>query len=86
MSDDPEPTQYVVARVRDTLAHDERVGALDIQLRIVGTEAFFTGVVTTAERSEAVEAVVREQLPGLMIHNHLTVVSAEPPGDAEDLD
>ena len=26
-----EPTQYLVARLRDALAHDDRVAALDIQ-------------------------------------------------------
>ena len=49
------PTQYVVARVRDALAHDVRVAALDLQVRIVGSELFLTGMVRPEQsrRSES---------------------------------
>jgi len=41
------PMQYVVARVRDALAHDTRVAALDLQVRIVGSDLFLTGMVSS---------------------------------------
>jgi osmotically-inducible protein OsmY len=81
MSD--EPAQYMVARVRDALAHDEQVAALDIAVRLVGQNAFVTGTVTTAARRSAAEAVVARELPGFTVHNQLAVLEPVPPGDVE---
>jgi hypothetical protein len=66
----------LVARVRDLLAHDDRVAALDIELRIVASDIFVTGVVTTPTRSKRVERVVHELLPRYRVHNHLDIVEA----------
>jgi len=80
-----EPPQYVVARIRDALVHDERVAALDIGVRIVGDDVFVTGKVTTPGRQATVERVVAELLPGATVHNQLTVIRQEAPTDAEEL-
>ena len=83
MSD--EPTQYVVARVRDALAHDAQVAALDLQVRIVGSELFLTGTVASETRRVAAEDVVRAAVPDLQIHNQLDVLPVEPPAGHEDI-
>jgi hypothetical protein len=82
---DHEPVPYVVARVREALAHDERVAALDLQVRIVDAAVFLSGTVTSAERRDAAEAVVRAQVPDLTIHNELDVLSVDPPLGREEI-
>jgi osmotically-inducible protein OsmY len=80
-----EPTQYLVARVRDALAHDERVAALDIAVRIVGDSVFVIGTVATPERRDACERVVRELLPQHDVHNQLTVLEQSAPSGTEEV-
>jgi hypothetical protein len=82
---DREPMQYVVARVRDALAHDERVAALDLQVRIIGSELFLTGMVSSDRRRDAAEAVVRREVPELTIHNQLDVLRANAPSGREEI-
>jgi hypothetical protein len=83
--DEAVPTQYVVAHLRELLAHDERVAALDVQIRIVGSEVFLTGTVSSPERRAAVEAVVREEVPHLTPHNQLDVLPADAPSGREEI-
>jgi osmotically-inducible protein OsmY len=83
--DADEPTQYLVARIRDTLAHDERVAALDINVKIVGDSVFLSGTVATPERRQACEQVVGELLPEHRVHNQLGVLAQDAPSGAEDL-
>jgi osmotically-inducible protein OsmY len=80
-----EPVQYVVAHVREVLANDDRVGALDLGIKIVGRAVFLTGWVTTPERLHAAEDVVREVLPDHDVHNQLHVLSQDPPTDSESV-
>lgn len=83
--DPDEPTQYLVAHVREVLAGDERVAALDINVRIVGSAVYLTGTVATAQRRDAAELVVRELLPQYQVHNQLALLSQDAPRDAEDV-
>jgi osmotically-inducible protein OsmY len=83
--DDHVPMQYVVARVRDALAHDDRVAALDIQVRIVGADLFLTGGVSSEPRRTAVEDVVRGEVPDLTIHNQLDVLPVDAPTGREEI-
>ena len=83
--DADEPTQYLVARIRDTLAHDERVAALDINVKVVGDNVFLSGTVATPERRRSCERVVRELLPDHRVHNQLGVLTQDAPSEAEDL-
>ncbi len=78
-----EPAQYVVARVRDALAHDERVAALDIAVRIVAHDVFITGTVATEERRTAAATVVQALLDGYTMHNQLAVLDAKAPDGVE---
>ena len=79
------PPQYVVAHVREALAHDERVAALDIEVRIVGSDLFLTGSVSSPPRRQAAEDVVRAQVPELTIHNQLDVLPVDAPTGREEI-
>ena len=68
-----EPPQYVAEHVRDWLAVDDRLAALDIRVRIVGHKVFLTGTVATEARRAVVTDVVVAHLPDHEIHNELAV-------------
>jgi len=85
MAPNPEPPQYLVAHIRDELAHDERVAAQDIDVRIVGSDVFVTGAVTTAARRDDCELVLRELLPEHTVHCALVLLEQEAPTGAEEL-
>jgi osmotically-inducible protein OsmY len=84
-SDQQEPTQYLVARLRDALAHDERVAALDIHVRVVGSNLFLTGAVATSPRRDAAAAVVHDVAPDLTVHNQLDVLPVDAPHGREEI-
>lgn len=69
-----EPPQYLAAHVRDWLASDDRLAALDIDVRVVGHKVFLTGSVATDARRAVVTDLVGAHLPDHEIHNELTVV------------
>ncbi len=76
-----EPVKYLVARVREALAQDERTNVLDVQVRIAGEHVYLMGTLEGDSRKDAVQAVVEEILPeGMKLHNNITVVcySSEP--------
>ena len=85
MGGDTEPTAYLIAHVRDALAHHPLVAALDLSIRIVGDDAFVSESVTTVARRDACDAVVRELLPRHTVHNQLVVLEPRVPSSAEDL-
>ena len=73
MTVDDEPPQYVAAHVRDWLAVDDRLAALDIDVRVIGNKVFLTGSVATEARRSVVTDVVGTHLPDHEIHNELAV-------------
>jgi osmotically-inducible protein OsmY len=76
-----EPPHYLIQRVREALAHDPRVGELELRVKMVGPKVFVTGSVPTDERRKAVAEVVREVLPEAEVHNETTVTAL---GDADE--
>ena len=82
-----EPPQYVAEHVRDWLAVDDRLAALDIRVRILGHKVFLTGTVATAARRAVVTDVVAAHLPDHEIHNELAVgeCSEVSPAEVETL-
>jgi osmotically-inducible protein OsmY len=80
-----EPTQYLVARLRDALAHDDRVAALDIQVRVVGRDLYLTGQVASPARRDAVHTVVHDLAPQLQVHNQHDVLPVEAPTTREEI-
>jgi osmotically-inducible protein OsmY len=80
-----EPPHYLVQRVREALAHDERVSELEVKVRVFGRRVFLTGPVSTQERHDAIDAVLAEVLPGYEVHNETEVARLEAPEDMERL-
>ena len=78
-----EPPQYVAAHVRDWLAEDDRLAALDIRVRIVGHKVFLTGSVATEARRAVVTDVLAAHLPDHELHNELAVVECSEVGAGE---
>ena len=68
-----EPSQYVVAHVRELLAKDPRVNELELQVTVAGRKVFITGTVPTKERRDGITAVASELLPDHEIYNHTSV-------------
>jgi len=84
---EPTPDQmphYVIQRVREALAHDPRVGELELGVDVRGDRLFVTGSVQTEERRAAVEQVAREAAPGMEVHNQVLV--AAPPAAQGDVE
>ena len=80
-----EPPHYLVQRIREALAHDERVAELELQVKVRGRRVFLTGTVPTAERQEAIDVVMREVLPDCEVFNETTVGSFGAPEEVETL-
>ena len=82
---DATPVEYRTAHVRDRLAADPRVAALDLTVRVVDDKVFVAGTVQTAQQRDVAGAVVAEALPGLAVHNELLVSDCpEPPDGATE--
>ena len=70
-----EPDQYVLERIRAALASDHRLGQLDIQVSVTGSQVLLDGVVATEERRSAATEVAqriagdREVFNGLQIEH-----------------
>jgi osmotically-inducible protein OsmY len=79
-----EPPHYLIQRVREALAHDPRVGELELRVKMVGPKVFVTGSVPTNERRRAVAEIVHEVLPDAEVHNETTVTTLAE-ADEEEL-
>lgn len=75
-----EPEDYTAQRLKDTLAADQRVAEMGVQVRLVAGKVFLTGQVATEERRQAVGTIAGEVLPGYEVHNDtvVTVISDQP--------
>ena len=80
-----EPPHYLVQRVREALAHDERVSELEIKVKVFGRKVFVTGPVSTPERRGAIDEVLSEVLPGYEVHNETEAARLEAPEGSERL-
>ena len=80
-----EPPHYLVQRIREALAHDERVNELELQVKVHGQKVFLGGTVPTQERHDAVEEVVRDLLPECEVVNETTVGAYGEPTEEEKL-
>ena len=81
-----EPVGYLVARILQALAEDERTNILDLQVNIAGGKAFLMCEVDSGERRTAVELVVREIVPADMnVINELWIREYNLPPTSESL-
>jgi hypothetical protein len=83
--DREEPPHYQVQRVREALAHDPRVGELELEVTIRAGKAFVAGTVPTDGVRRAVTDVVGEVVPDLEVHNQTAVASFPEGQEVEKL-
>jgi osmotically-inducible protein OsmY len=79
------PPQYLAGRVREALAEDPRTNELGIRVVVRGKQVFVQGQVAVDSRRERVMEVVRENCPGLTLHDELTVPECPEPDGEERL-
>jgi osmotically-inducible protein OsmY len=82
---DAEPSEYVVGRIKDALAHDARVAALDVEVQIVGDVVVLDGEVPTHERRRVCAELARAVLQDHTVENRLLVTHQDAPSGIEDV-
>ena len=80
-----DPDEYVIQRVYEAVAEDERAGELNLDVQIANNELFLRGVVPNDARRQAIAQVVKEILPDAVVHNDLELESLTEPGSPERL-
>lgn len=80
-----EPPHYQVQRVREALAHDPRVGELELDVNIRAGKVLVAGTVPSKEVQQGITEVVEEVLPDLEVHNQTTVAHYGTPEEEERL-
>ncbi len=83
MKQDQSTPHYVIQRIRETLAHDPRVGELELQVNMRAGKVFLTGTVASEPRRRAISEVMEERFPDLEVHNQTTVPELGSGGDVE---
>jgi osmotically-inducible protein OsmY len=78
--------QYLVARLQEAFARDERVSSLDIKVVLTGNLIHLVGDVPTELRRNAVDEIARRVVPGVPIRNELQVLALDEARDAEDIE
>jgi hypothetical protein len=68
-----EQDQYLVAKALEILANDDRLGETALTVSVTGQKVFVTGDVATAERHDAITAVLNESFPDHEIANATSV-------------
>jgi osmotically-inducible protein OsmY len=80
-----EPPHYKVQRVREALAHDPRVGELELDVNIRAGKVLVAGTVPSKEVQKGITEVVEEVLPDLEVHNQTRVGQYRTPEEEERL-
>ena len=80
-----DPDEYVIQRLHEAVAEDERSGELNLDIQIANRELFLRGVVPNDARRQAITQVVKEILPDDVVHNDLEVENLTEPGPPERL-
>ena len=79
-----ELNRYLVGRIQQALAEDERTATLDLRVKITAGQVFLMGTVDSAERRQAAEQVAREIVPGDMsVVNDLWLANYRTPPEPE---
>ena len=80
-----EPTEYVVGRVRETIARHPGLNELHLEIAVAGGRLFLTGVVGTDERRQELGRVVEEAAPGYEVCNQTELASFSEAEGVEEL-
>ena len=78
--------QYLVARLQEAFARDERLSSLDIKVVLTGNRIHLMGDVPTEPRRNAADEIARRVAPGIQVRNELRVLALDEAHDAEDIE
>ena len=78
----PEPA-YELERIRQALATDPRVGEPDLSVEVVAGRVMVSGSVPSERVRQAIETVVEEVAPHVMLDNRVTVPPTDEPSGEE---
>lgn len=79
--------QHTNQRVEQAIANDARTNELGVRIECIDHRVLVRGEVASQERRDAVLTVVREQLPGAELVDHLRLSDATgPPRRTEVVD
>lgn len=75
----------LIARVREALAEDPRVGEMELKVELSGERLVILGTVATPARRERISRIMAERFPEHGIDNRTEVPPLEEPEEAERL-
>jgi osmotically-inducible protein OsmY len=78
--------QYLVARLQEAFARDERLSSLDIKVVLTGNRVHLLGDVPTEPRRAAAHEIVLRVAPGVEVRNELRVLALDEAHGAEDIE
>jgi osmotically-inducible protein OsmY len=78
--------QYLVARLQEAFARDERLSSLDIKVLLTGNRIHLMGDVPTEPRRTAADEIARRVVPGVPVRNDLRVLALDEAHGAEEIE
>ncbi|HZA60536.1 MAG TPA: BON domain-containing protein [Actinomycetota bacterium] len=78
--------EYVVARIREILAKDPRVGEIELSIDLAETHVVVTGNVETDQQRDAISTILHELLPDRDVENHTVLTSRRETDHVERVD
>lgn len=78
--------QYLVARLQEAFARDERLSSLDIKVVLTGNRIHLMGEVPTELRRATADEIARDVAPGVPVRNDLQVLALDEAHAAEDIE
>ena len=78
--------QYLVARLQEAFARDERLSSLDIKVVLTGNRIHLMGDVPTEARRAAADEIARHIAPGIQVRNELRVLALDEAHGPEDIE
>ena len=78
--------QYLVARLQEAFARDERLSSLDIKVVLTGNRIHLMGDVPTETRRVAADEIARQVVPGVQVRNELRVLALDEAQGPEDIE
>ena len=81
-----EAPEYLIGRAQRALASDPRTLELGLSIAIRENEAFVIGKVASERRRAVVTQVLRDALPGIVVHNQPVIMNFDQSAAAEHLD
>ncbi len=75
----------LIARVREALSEDPRVGEMEVKVELRGERLVILGTVATPARRERISRILHERFPGHGIDNRTEVPPLAEPEEAERL-